>query len=77
VIRIKKARGSSICPACRGSVTPGQPIGRLGGVWLHVVCIADRLRRCEHCGHLVAASLVEAGTTTHPMCEGLPEGGTA
>jgi len=38
--RVMKARGESICPACRHPIGPGVQIGQVGGEWLHVVpCI--------------------------------------
>ncbi len=39
--RTRKARRSSICPACRGAILAGQTIARLASppAWVHVRCV--------------------------------------
>jgi hypothetical protein len=39
--RVKKARHTSTCPACRGPILPGQQIA-LSGYWQHVQHVIDR-----------------------------------
>jgi hypothetical protein len=36
VRRVRKARGNSVCSACRAQIRPGQPIALVGGKWIHV-----------------------------------------